>query len=429
MMEYIPRALLNEIIRYIDRREIISIKGPRQSGKTTLLKMLKDFLINEKNIDEDHIIYLTFEDNEILYKFSENPKDFIRKYITDSKRYYFLIDEAQYCKDLGKKLKLIYDLFENIKIIITGSSSLELKNETARYLVGRLLEFELYPLNFYEFLLYNDQKIARIYKEWNEKVINLLMNSSDFEIKKDVDIYINDLLKYLNEYIKFGGYPAIVTAESEKEKIFLLKNLVNTYLDKDVVSFLNIRDTIKFRRLITALASLNGSLINITQLANEINSYFKEIIDLLDILEQTYIIRRIRPFHKNLVTELKKENKIYFVDTGLRNYLINNFNDIEIRNDSGTLIENFILNELYQYGKINFWRTKNKAEVDFIFEGKEIIPTEVKFLNIKRDILTRSLYYFIRNYNSRFSIVVTKNYWGERIINNSKIKYIPLVYF
>ena len=428
-MEYIPRALLNEIIRYIDRREIISIKGPRQSGKTTLLKMLKDFLINEKNIDEDHIIYLTFEDNEILYKFSENPKDFIRKYITDSKRYYFLIDEAQYCKDLGKKLKLIYDLFENIKIIITGSSSLELKNETARYLVGRLLEFELYPLNFYEFLLYNDQKIARIYKEWNEKVINLLINSSDFEIKKDVDIYINDLLRYLNEYIKFGGYPAIVTAESEKEKIFLLKNLVNTYLDKDVVSFLNIRDTIKFRRLITALASLNGSLINITQLANEINSYFKEIIDLLDILEQTYIIRRIRPFHKNLVTELKKENKIYFIDTGLRNYLINNFNDIEIRNDSGTLIENFILNELYQYGKINFWRTKNKAEVDFIFEGKEIIPTEVKFSNIKRDILTRSLYYFIRNYNSRFSIVVTKNYWGERIINNSKIKYIPLVYF
>jgi len=393
------------------------------------LKMLKDFLINEKNIDEDHIIYLTFEDNEILYKFSENPKDFIRKYITDSKRYYFLIDEAQYCKDLGKKLKLIYDLFENIKIIITGSSSLELKNETARHLVGRLLEFELYPLNFYEFLLYNDQKIARIYKEWNEKVINLLMNSSDFEIKKDVDIYINDLLKYLNEYIKFGGYPAIVTAESEKEKIFLLKNLVNTYLDKDVVSFLNIRDTIKFRRLITALASLNGSLINITQLANEINSYFKEIIDLLDILEQTYIIRRIRPFHKNLVTELKKENKIYFIDTGLRNYLINNFNDIEIRNDSGTLIENFILNELYRYGKINFWRTKNKAEVDFIFEGKEIIPTEVKFSNIKRDILTRSLYYFIRNYNSRFSIVVTKNYWGERIINNSKIKYIPLVYF
>jgi hypothetical protein len=428
-MEYIPRVLLNEIIEYIDRREIIAIKGPRQSGKTTLLKMLKDFLINEKNIDEDHIIYLTFEDNEILYKFSENPKDFIRKYITDNKRYYFLIDEAQYCKDLGKKLKLIYDLFENIKIIITGSSSLELKNETAKYLVGRLLEFELYPLNFYEFLLYKDQKIARIYKEWNEKIINFLMNSNDFEIKKDIDIYIDDLLKYLNEYIKFGGYPAIVKAKSEKEKIFLLKNLINTYLDRDIVSFLNIRDTIKFRRLITALSSLNGSLINIMQLANEVNSYFKEITDLLDILEQTYIIRRIRPFHKNLVTELKKENKIYFVDTGLRNYLINNFNDIEIRNDSGTLIENFILNELYQYGKINFWRTKNKAEVDFIFEGKEIIPIEVKFSIIKKNILTRSLHSFIKNYNSKFSIIVTKNYWGERIINNSKIKYIPIVYF
>jgi len=428
-MEYIPRILLNEIIEYIDRREIIAIKGPRQSGKTTLLKMLKDFLINEKNIDEDHIIYLTFEDNEILYKFSENPKDFIRKYITDSKRYYFLIDEAQYCKDLGKKLKLIYDLFENIKIIITGSSSLELKNETAKYLVGRLLEFELYPLNFYEFLLYKDKKIAKIYREWNEKIINFLTNNIDFEIKKDVDIYINDLLKYLNEYIKFGGYPAIVKAKSEKEKIFLLKNLINTYLDRDIVSFLNIRDTIKFRRLITALSSLNGSLINIMQLANEINSYFKEITDLLDVLEQTYIIRRIRPFHKNLVTELKKENKIYFVDTGLRNYLINNFNDIEIRNDFGTLIENFILNELYQYGKINFWRTKNKAEVDFIFEGKEIIPIEVKFSIIKKNILTRSLYSFIKNYNSKFSIIVTKNYWGERIMNNSKIKYIPVVYF
>lgn len=130
-----------------------------------------------------------------------------------------------------------------------------------------------------------------------------------------------------------------------------------------------------------------------------------------------------------MVTELKKESKIYFVDTGLRNYLINNFNDIEVRNDSGTLIENFILNELYQYGKINFWRTKNKAEVDFVFEGKEIIPIEVKFSIIKKSILTRSLYSFIKNYNSKFSIIVTKNYWGERIINNSKIKYIPVVYF
>ena len=212
-MKYIKRLLLEEIKKWIDRKEIIAIRGPRQSGKTTLLNMLREWLENEKKIDPDHITYITFEDRGQVDAFSLEPREFIERYLRDNKRHYFLIDEAQYCSDLGQKLKLIYDTFENIKLIVTGSSSLELKNQTGKFLVGRLLEFELMPLNFYEYLTFVDEGLAKMYKEWNDKILQHIANSKEFEVKKGSDIFNDELLKHLNKYIAFGGYPAIVAAK------------------------------------------------------------------------------------------------------------------------------------------------------------------------------------------------------------------------
>ena len=428
-MKYINRLLLEEIKKWIDRREIIAIRGPRQSGKTTLLILLREWLEKEKGIDEKHIVYITFEDRGQLDAFSQNPKDFIARYLSDTKRHYFLIDEAQYCSELGQKLKLVYDLFENVKLIITGSSSLELKNQTGRFLVGRLLEFELMPLNFYEYLTYADESLARIYKQWNDKIIGMIAKGNDFEVKKSKEIFVDELLKHLNAYMLFGGYPAVVTAKREEEKKMLLKNLINNYIDRDIVSFLHITDTIKFRKFVTSIAALNGSMVKLNELANQIGSYFKEITMLMDVLEQTYIIRRISPYYKNLVTELKKAQKIYFVDTGLRNSLIDSFSDIWSRPDAGTLAENFVMNELYTVAKLNFWRTTAKTEVDFVANTKRLLPIEVKFAHFIKPEMGKSLYGFIEQYKPYNGIVVTKDFWGERDAKGTKVKFIPITYF
>jgi hypothetical protein len=432
-MEYYERILLEKVKKWIDRREIIAIKGPRQSGKTTLLEMLKDWLI-KKGIKEKNIIYLTFEDREILEKFAINPKDFIKKFIErENERYYFLIDEAHYCEDIGQKLKLLYDIYKNIKFIVTGSSSLEITSKTAKFLVGRLFSFELLPLNFFEFLNAKDKKLAKIFLEKNEKIANFITKGEDFEIPEK-DIFVDEFLKYLEEFLIFGGYPAVVKAKGEEEKKIILKNIFNTYLEKDIISYLQITDTIKFRKLVSLLSYTIGNLISFENLAANCQSYFKEITYLLDVLQQTYIIRILRPFHKNLVTELRKNPKVYFFDYGLRNYTINNFNSLEIREDAGRLAENFVLNEitylLEESMFVNFWRTTAKAEVDFVLSAVDrLIPIEVKFEFLRKEKIKRSLYSFIKTYSPKSAIVVTKDFWGSKRINETEVKFIPICYF
>ncbi|MEM3041622.1 MAG: DUF4143 domain-containing protein, partial [Nitrososphaerota archaeon] len=179
------------------------------------------------------------------------------------------------------------------------------------------------------------------------------------------------------------------------------------------------------------LSSLIGDMIKFESLCNQTRSYFKEIIHLIDILEQTYVIRLIRPFSRSLVTELRKNPKVYFLDSGLRNYPINNFNPLERRSDAGSLAENFVLNELNQIGEnhlINFWRTTAKAEVDFILCNQQVIPIEVKFEEFKKEKISRSLHSFIDTYSPKFALVITKRSWGEMICKNTKVIFVPIVY-
>lgn len=430
-MKYFYRELLETIKKWVDRREILAIKGPRQTGKTTLLEMIRDWLIKEKKIAPKNIIFITFEDRELLEKFYLSPIEFIERYLRNDSLHFFLIDEIQYCKNAGQKLKLVYDSFKNIKLIITGSSSLELISETAKYLVGRLFSFELFPFNFYEFLNVKDENLAAIYQTRKKSVIDFLLGNSDLKIKTD-DIFLKEFLRYLDEYLIFGGYPEVVKANDPEEKIIILKNIFNTYLEKDIVSYLQISDTIKFRKLVNLLASKIGNLITYEELVTVCGSYYKEILHLLDVLQQTFIITVIRPFYKNLSTELRKNPKVYFYDTGIRNYAINNFNSLEGRVDVGQITENFVCNELKTIGFnsfVNFWRTTSKSEVDFIFwDANQIIPLEVKFSPFRTEKLTRSMHSFIQTYAPKIAIVITKNYWGEKLVQNTLVKFIPIVY-
>jgi len=404
MENLVERRVEKEIIKWIDSKEILAIRGPRQSGKTTLLYKIMNFL---KERGKERIHFISFEDDMEKEKFEKNPKEYIEYYIgEDREKHFFLLDEVQYIKNAGKLLKLIYDSIENIKMIITGSSTLDI-NEVGSYLVGRILFFELYPFSFEEFL------IAKRTKHYDYYIKNRFRLDS----AKEVDtLFLDKLNLLLKEYITYGGYPKIVLEKNIEKKKFLLKNLFLTYVEKDIVKIYGIKYKQKILDLVRNLASINSSIINYDELCSLTGLYNKELKEILSILENTYIIRLIKPFHRNLTSELRKNPRVYFIDTGLRNFITERFDFSE--EEFGKLLENYVLNNFGEE-KVNYWRTKSKAEVDFIL--KEKIPIEVK-LNPK---FTKALRSFISVYNPEIAIIINLYSSSKTKVEETKIFNVP----
>ena len=420
-----PRSILPKLLKWLDRREAYVIKGPRQSGKTTLLKILEKELEKKKK----NVVFLNFEDPDILEAFEKNPKEYVKSFLTKPEKYYFLMDEYHYVKEPGKKLKLLYDTFENLKFIVTGSSSLELSGAMARFLVGRVFFFELFPFSFYEFLLAKNSRLARIYEERNSKIKEFFLKG---KIEIEEDIFLKEFIPLLNEYVTFGGYPAVIKAEDFETKRTILKNIYDTYISKDVVEFLRISDAFKYRSIVRTLATLIGNLLNYNEICSTCQSYYKEVKRIISILFETYIINLIQPFYRNPITELKKIPKIFFLDLGLRNYVIDNFNSIEKRTDGGAIVENFVflsLRNIFPEKIINYWRTIAKAEVDFVVRlNDKIIPVEVKCQTFKKPKISRGFRSFIESYKPERALIVTKDFWSKIKISNTTILFVPACY-
>ncbi len=403
------RDIEQSILPWLYSKEIIAIRGPRQSGKTTYLKRITEIL-QEKKINQEQIHFISFEDDIEKEKFEKNPKAYIQYFLSnDTKKHFFLLDEVQYIKHAGKLLKLVYDIIENIKIIITGSSTLDL-NEISSYLVGRVLLFEMYPFSFSEFLKTKDEKIKNYY---SSNQINLKKPM----LKKEKLLFLKELHAYLEEYITYGGYPTIVLEKDIEKKKILLKNLFLTYIEKDIVKVYGLHHKQRVSDLIKHLASINTGIVNYNELAASIGLYDKEIKEILSILENTYVIQLIKPFHKNLTTELRKNPKIYFIDTGLRNFITGRFEFSE--DEKGKLLENYVLGRLHE-NKVNYWRTAAKAEVDFIIN--ETIPLEVKIT----PKITRSFRSFIDSYNPDIAFLTSKESYEKRKLNQTTIFIVPL---
>ncbi|MGQ9641159.1 MAG: ATP-binding protein [Candidatus Bathycorpusculaceae bacterium] len=406
-------------------REAYAIKGPRQSGKTTLLRILEDSLI-KKGINP---VFLNFEDPDVLEAFETNPKEYIKSFLLKEGKYCFLMDEYHYVKDPGKKLKLLYDTFENVKFIVTGSSSLELGGAMAKFLVGRVFFFELFPFNFHEFLLAKNPRLAKIYEEKN-KIVKEFLLSGDADVGQE--IFFKEFSPFFNEYVIFGGYPAVIKAEDVETKRMILKNIHDTYISKDVVEFLKVSDALKYRHVVRALAVLIGNLINYNEICSTCQTYYKELKRIISILSETYIISLVQPFFRNPITELRKVPKVYFFNLGLRNYIIDNFTSLEKRTDGGALIENLVFLSLrnnFSEATINYWRTISKAEVDFMLRIKaEIIPIEVKYRSFKNPKISRSLRSFIKSYKPEKALVVTKDFWSKAKIGDTGILFVPVCY-
>ena len=420
-----PRDITPSLLKWIDRREAYAIKGPRQGGKTTLMRILEDALMKRGT----NATFLNFEDPDVLEAFEANPKEYIKSFITKKGKYCFLMDEYHYVGDSGKKLKLLYDAFDDVKFIVTGSSSLEIGGAMARYLVGRVFTFELFQFSFHEFLLAKNQRLALIYEKRNGQMREFLRNG---RIKIGRDIFLREFRQLFGQYVTFGGYPAVLKADDPETKRMILKGIYDTYVSKDVVEFLKFTDALKYRLVVRTLSALMGNLINYNEICSSCQTYFKELKRIISMLSETYIISLVQPFHRNPVTELKKTPKIYFGDTGLRNQIMNNFDSLEDRVDRGALVENFVFLSLrndFHEAVINYWRTIAKAEVDFVLRmGDDLIPIEVKYQDFKEPKVSRGLRSFIETYKARKGLTITKDFWGIKKIDGASILFIPAYY-
>lgn len=418
-MNYLYRKIEEKILEYINRKEYFIIRGPRQAGKTTLLLHLKEKLNNSE--------YITLEDIDIRYNFEKYPKEFIERYI-DKKIRYLFIDEAQYIKNIGEIIKLIYDLYsDKIKLIISGSGSFDIKEPIGKYMVGRAFYFTLYQLSFEEFLLWKASDLHKYFKEYYNSFLNLIINDNN---QKDIisPVFEKDFLELLKEFIIFGSYPEVVKSDNYTEKKFILKNITSMYIEKDVGYFFGIRNIKKFEDLLIYLSGNIGNILEYSSTTNDLNINHLTLQNYLEILQQTFIINLLKPFHRNTSSAIKKSRKIYFIDLGLRNTLLNNFQDFETRIDKGQLLENYIFLELlknFENWNIYYYRTKSKAEVDFILEkDNKIIPIEVKI----NPEITRSLITFLNKYNLNFGIVFNLYKFDIKEKNGKKIYFLPAYY-
>lgn len=430
-----PRDIINRIDPFLPRKEFISIVGPRQSGKTTFLGILKDHLVGKHGVNKDLIASVTFEDRRLLAQFEADPVAFVNSYRRGAPlaTFFFMIDEFQYARDGGQHLKFLYDTVKNLRMIVTGSSSLEIKAKVAKFMVGRILSFDLFPFNFGEYLQATGPRLEGLYRQANENVVSWLSEGEGLKIQSGLDVFFSELIAHFEKFCIWGGYPAVVLSEVPTLRAKILGDIFNSYLLKDIKTLLELATDNNLYLLARFLATQVGNIVNYQNVGQASHLNYRQLKKHLNILEETFICRELRPFFTNKQKELSKNPKIYFFDLGFRNNLLENMNSLDMRPDSGAMIENAVfirLNQLYEGGRgLNFWRTKAGAEVDFILQaGGRPIPIEVKYSIFHKEQISKSLASFIDSFKPEKAVVLTKNYWGSLKRNNTFIQFIPVYY-
>lgn len=416
-MSYVHRDSEKIIKQFLKRKEFLALIGPRQVGKTTLLK----HIAGELKKSGKSVEYLTFETRSDLAFFNdiENFKEFYKK------KDVVIIDEFQYAADGGQKLKYLFDTGKT-KYIVSGSSSLELKFQMSKFMVGRLIKFTLWPFSFREYLL---QKDPDVHDLLSAKIKSL----DSFDPKKAFGLELHRRLeKYFEEYLIFGGYPAVVLSKIPTEKEIILKNLLEDYLLKDVRSLLHLATEDKLINLMKLLAVQTGNLINYAELSISCGLNYSRLIQHMEILKQTYIIDLLRPYFGNKRTEIKKNPKIFFIDAGFRNMLLADVRKFDQRENVGSLVENYVYSMIVRQNKyvqnVNFWRTRSGAEVDFVVSvDGGIIPIEVKYS--KNPSVGKSIYSFIEKFSPKKFFILTNGYSNMIKIKKTKIIFMPVYYF
>lgn len=412
-MMKIRRNLFLELKEHLSEKEISLIVGPRQAGKTTLMQLLKEHLDseNKKNV----FLNLDYEPDK---KFFVSQQGLIRKIELElgKEKGFVFIDEIQRKENAGLFLKGIYDLNLPYKFIISGSGSLELKEKIHESLVGRKKLFELGTVSFDEFVDFKTD-----YK-YSDKLLDF------FTLEKD------RTLALLVEYLNFGGYPRVILENQLDKKNREIDEIFRSYIEKDITYLLNVSRPDAFSMLVKILASQVGKIVNYSNIGKLVGISHATLKNYLWYAEKTFIVKTVTPYFTNLQKEITKSPTVYFYDLGLRNFSLGMFGNISREEELGFVFQNLIHNILKEKLRrtsrnIHFWRTLDKAEVDFVIDGgKKILPIEVKYSSLSKPEMKRSMRSFIEKYRPEEAWVINLSLGQEIKIGDTTVKFLPFYF-
>ncbi len=382
----VKREILPSLIKELKEPEVLILVGPRQVGKTFLLNELENIVEKQKK----KIKYFNLELPRDSLIFNKELVE-LYEYLTDETDFLF-IDEFQYFDNASKFFKAIFDDKKlKIKIVASGSSSIEIHKHLKESLAGRKIEKIIYPLSFIEFSQVN----------------------TSFE-----------------KYLIYGGLPGLISKKSTKKRIDALGGLLETYILKDVKSLVKEENISAFNNLIFLLASYQGQLISVNNLSNELRMDNKTIERYLNILEATFVLYSLPSYARNLSNELKKSKKYYLYDLGIRNQILGNFKSLKDRDDKGIIYESYVHNHLKKMiqknMKLLFWRTRDNDEVDFVLlKNLDPFIFEVKS-KLNSLTIPSGIKKFVRSYpNVKKAFVINETLSGIQSYEKTNIYFLP----
>jgi uncharacterized protein len=406
---YIQRKLMTPLAEHLDYPEITMLVGPRQSGKTTILKRL-DAEIRSKgqktlwlNLDFEDDFHHVSSQGALLQK--------INLELGKSGGVVFL-DEIQRKENAGLFLKGLYDQNLPWKLVVSGSGSMELKEKISESLAGRKRLFELSTVSFGEFVDFRTEY------RYTDKLR---------EFFSAEPARIDQLFR---EYLMYGGYPRVILADTHKEKLATINEIYRSYLEKDVVFLLRVEKSDVFSNLVKILADQSRKMVNYSELSATLGVSLATVRNYLWYLEKTYIVWKVTPWFTNIRKEITKAPVYYFHDIGLRNFALGSFGVVTDR-DAGFAFQTVIhsmLKERFTIADttIHYWRTKDKAEVDFVIRrGGVTTPLELKYRDMKKMEIRRSFRRFLEAYHPERGYVVNKSFNNEELVGESKVQCLP----
>ena len=365
----IVRDLASNVVARLHKGKVIVLIGPRQVGKTTLINSI---------LSKSDYLFLDGDDNTVAETLSNANTENLKSIIGNYK--YVFIDEVQRIPNIGLKLKIMVDQIKDVQVIVSGSSAFDINNETQEPLTGRKFEFQMFPISWNEF----------------ENNVGYMKGQQQLELR-----------------LLYGMYPDVINNFGNEYEI--LKNLVSSYLYKDILALAGIRKSNVLEKILQALALQVGSEVSYNEIAQLVGVDKNTVNNYIDLLEKSFVVFRLNSFSKNIRNEIKANKKIYFYDNGVRNMVIGNFNTLSLRQDKGALWENFLVSErmkLLSYSqsvaKSYFWRTTTQQEIDYVETNADAVSAfEFKWVNAKKAKLPKS---FIEAYQPSFLVVDKDNF-------------------
>lgn len=394
---------ITEAFRFLP---IVVLIGARQVGKTSIMQMYP-------TEGYRNTLFLDGQDAEVAERFQKlsTIEQYLSIYLNTDFDGLLFIDEFQFIEGVSTMLKLLTDKHDKLKVLCSGSSSLDILKSVEESLAGRVRIIEVLALSFSEYLLFRDEKLFRLQQS--------LVDAAD-------EALVSELQAAYQEYLVYGGLPRTALTMNPDEKVELLNDICQTYLLNDVRRYVANEHFVGFNKLLRLLATQIGNLVNINELSRESGLPYSDCENYVNLLQKMYVIKLIEPFFTNRRKVIGKMKKVYFCDLGLRNIIYGNFNEMPFRTDNGAIFENEILLELWRNRKagetISFYRTQNGTEVDFVTESAQRkMAVECKYRHFEKPVSIAALNGFCEEEGISLRYVANINASFEY----TKVKFIP----